>query len=61
VESLRILPVTLSRKRRLSEMVAAGRTLTSSSRSLLATSSVFEGLPPPFLGSRGSPRSAILA
>jgi hypothetical protein len=60
VESLKILPVVLCRKMRLSETVAVGRSLTSSLSSLLVTSSVLGGLPPPLLGLSGSPRPVIL-
>ena len=55
VESLKTLPVTRSKKRRLSTMVAAGRSLTSSPSSSSVARSVFGGLPPPFLGWRDSP------
>src|SRR5215217_7012419 len=56
VESLRVLPVVRSRKRRLSETVAAGRSFTSSSRSFSVIWSVFSGLLPPFLGDSETPR-----
>jgi hypothetical protein len=61
VESLRLLPVSRSKKWRLSGMVAAGRFCTSSSRSFSVVSSTFGGLPAPLLGLREAPRLAILA
>src|SRR5829696_4021161 len=60
VGSLRLLPAKLLRKRRRSWTVAAGLARTSSSSSFLVASSAMGGLPPPFLGVRGSPRSASL-
>jgi hypothetical protein len=48
------------RKWRLSSTVAAVLVRTSSSRSFLVSSSALGGLPPPFLGVRGSPREASL-
>jgi hypothetical protein len=44
VESLRLLPVNRSKKRRLSKTVAAGRFCTSSSRSFSVVWSTFGGL-----------------
>jgi len=58
VESLRLLPVNRSKKRRLSKTVAAGRFCTSSSRSFSVVWSTFGGLPPPLFGSREAPRSS---
>src|SRR5215203_1990250 len=58
VDSLRLLPAKLSSKWRLSLTVAAGLVRMSSSSSLLVVTSAMGGLPPPFLGVRGSPRSA---
>jgi hypothetical protein len=60
VGSLRLLPAIVRRKWRLSPTVAAGLARTSSSRSFLVNSSALGGLPPPFLGVRGSPREASL-
>src|SRR5215217_4217724 len=54
VGSLRLLPAIVCRKRRLSSTVAEGLTRTSCSRSFLVASSAMGGLPPPFLGVRGS-------
>jgi hypothetical protein len=55
-----LLLANFSRKWRLSSIVAAGLVRTSSSSSFLVASSAMGGLPPPFLGVRGSPRSASL-
>ncbi len=60
MELLRDLPVICSKKRRLSDKVIAGRSFTSASSSFFVDSSVFGGLPPPFLGSSDSPWLAIL-
>jgi len=57
VNTLKDLPVTLPRKRRLPRMVAAGRYLTSTSSSLSVVWSVFGSLPPPFLYASEAPRS----
>ena len=60
VGSLIVLPANLSRKWRLSETVAAGLFLMSSSRSLFVAWSALGGRPPPFLGARDSPWLASL-
>ncbi len=54
MESLRGSPIRCSRKRRLSEAVAAGRCFTSSSRSFAAVSSIF-GAPGALPRSQGPP------
>jgi hypothetical protein len=51
--------VTLSRKRILSAMVAAGRSFMSSSKSLFVLWSTFGVLPGLFFGARDSPLLAI--
>lgn len=53
VERLRLLPIALHRKWRLSEMVAAGRSLMSASSNLSVVRSASAGHPPP----RGSPQA----
>ena len=58
VTSLRLLLAKLMRKRRLSLMVTEGLERMSSSKSFLVVSSAMGGLPPPFLGVRGSPWEA---
>src|SRR4051794_28439617 len=61
VESLTLIPHTLSRNCRLSESVAAGRCCRSASSSFLALWSVLGWDPGLFLGASERPSSAILA
>jgi hypothetical protein len=55
VESLRSVPVMCSKKRRLCEMVAVGRSSTSCSSRTVAFSSTLWGRPGLFLGVSDSP------
>jgi hypothetical protein len=60
-ESLRVVPVTRSKKRRLWPKVALGCSSTSFSRRSWAFSSALRGRPGLFLGVRGSPCRTVVA
>jgi hypothetical protein len=61
VDSLTLSPATLRRYSRLSERVAAGRSLRSASKSRLARSSALGGLPGLLFGRSDPPSRAVLA